>query len=63
MSKSLSSTEKRYSKIEIEAIDILYVLKKFHHYCFARELSIITDHTPLVAIFKKDVASQSHRLQ
>ena len=28
-----------------------------------REVSIITDHKPLVAIFKKDVATLSQRLQ
>ena len=27
--------------------------KKLHHYCFAREVSIITDHKTLVAILKK----------
>ena len=25
----------------------------FHHYCFVRENSIITDHKPLVAILKR----------
>ena len=44
VSKSLSSLEKRYSNIEREALDILYRLKKVHHYCFPREVSIITDH-------------------
>ena len=33
-SKSLSNTEKRYSNIEREALDILHGLKKFHHYYF-----------------------------
>ena len=61
--KSLSSTEKRYSNIEREALGILHVLKKFHHYCFAREVSIITDYKPLVAVLKKDVATLSQRLQ
>ena len=28
-------------------------LERFHHCCFAREVSIITDHKPLVAILKK----------
>ena len=51
--KSLSSTEKRYSHIERVALGILHGLEKFHHYCFAREVSIITDHTLLVAIFTK----------
>ena len=43
-SKGLTGTEKRYSKIEREAFGILYDLDKFHHYCFAKDVSIITDH-------------------
>ena len=39
------------------------VLKDFYHYCFAREVSIITNHTPLVAMFKKDVATLLQRIQ
>ena len=57
-SKSLTSAEQRYSSIKREALDILHGLKKFHHYSFAREVSIITDHKPLVAIFKKATLSQ-----
>ena len=56
-SKSLTGAEHRYSNIEREALGILQWLKKFHHYCFAREVLIITDHKPLVAIFKKDVGT------
>ena len=62
-SKSLSSAEKRYSSIEREALDILCGLEKFHHYSFAREARIITDHKLLVAIFKKDMTTLSQRLQ
>ena len=58
-SKSLNDAEQQYSNIEREALDILHGLEKFHHYCFAREVSIITDHKPLVPIFKKDVATLS----
>ena len=47
----------------MEALSILYRLKKFCHYCFAGEVSIITDHKPLVAICKKDVATLSQRIQ
>ena len=35
----------------------LHSLEKFYHYCFARGVSIITDHKPLEAIFKKDVTT------
>ena len=50
--KILTRVEIKYSNIEREALGIAYHLKKFHHYCFAREVSIITDHKPLAAIFK-----------
>ena len=36
-----------------EALCILHGLEKCHHHCFAREVSKIMDHKPLVAIFKK----------
>ena len=56
-SKSLTSAEWRYSNVECEALGMLHGLEKFHHYCFGREVLIITDHKPLVAMFKKDVAT------
>ena len=56
-SKTLTSAEQKYSNIERGALGILHGLNKFHHYWYVREISIITDHQPLVAIFKKDVAT------
>ena len=61
-SKSLTSTEQRYSNIKREALGILHGLERFCHYCFAREVSIITDHKPLVAVFKWDVVKLSQRI-
>ena len=58
-SKSLTGAEHRYSNIEREALGILHGLKKCHHYCFARNVYVITDHKPLVAISQKDVATLS----
>ena len=43
-SKSLTGAEHRYSNIEREALGILHGLEKFHHFCFARKVLIITDH-------------------
>ena len=54
-SKTLTGSEHRYSNIARETLAILHGLKKFHHYCFTREVHIITNHKPLVSIFKKDV--------
>ena len=50
-SKSLTDAEQRYNNIAREALGILHLLEKFHHYCFAREVLIITAHKPLVAVF------------
>ena len=33
------------------------------HYCFGREVLVITDHKLLVSIFKKDVATLSQPIQ
>ena len=63
VNKSLIRAEKRYSNIGREVLGILYGLETFCHYCFTREVSIITDHRPLVAIFKKDIATLPQGLQ
>ena len=52
-SKSLTSAECRYSNIGREALGMLHRLKKSHHYGFVRDVTVITDHKPLLAIFKK----------
>ena len=53
-SKSLTGAEQRYSNIKLEALWILHGLEKFQHYYFGREVLVITDHKPLIAMFKKE---------
>ena len=62
-SKSLTGIRHRYSNIEMEALGILHGLKKFHHYCFSRDVHVITDHKLLEAMFKKDMAMLSQCMQ
>ena len=62
-SKSLTGTDCRYSNIEREVLGIVHGLKKFHHYCFTREVHVITNHMPLVSTFKKDMAMLSQWIQ
>ena len=59
VSKILMGAEHRYSNIKCKALGILHGLEKFHHYCFGREVLVITDHKLLVSMFKKDVATLS----
>ena len=54
-SKSLSGTERRHSNIEREALHILHGLEMFHHYFFAREVSIITVNKMLVAMLSQQI--------
>ena len=58
-----STAGKRYSNMEGEPLGILHGLEKFHHYCFAWEVSLVTDDKPLLVNFSKGVATLSHRLQ
>ena len=62
-SQSLTSAERHYRNIGREAIGILCGLEKYHHHYFVHEGSIIIDHKPPMAVFGKDVAALSHRLQ
>ena len=62
-SKSLTGMECRYSNIKCKVLGILHGLEKFHHYCFSREVLIITDHKLLVSMFKKDIATLSQCIQ
>ena len=42
---------------------IVYGLEKFHQYTFAREVQVVTDHKPLVAISSKPLSKAPRRLQ
>ena len=47
---SLSSTEQRYPVIDKEALAIVWAIKNFFHYLYARKFILITDHKPLTQI-------------
>ena len=62
-SRSLNTTESRYSNIERECQAVMYGLEKFEYYLLGREVIVETDHSPLEQIFRKNLADAPARLQ
>ena len=49
----LSCAEWCHSNIEWDTVGMLYGLERFYHYCFAKEVCILTDHKALVLMISK----------
>lgn len=63
-SKALTDTEKNYSQMEKEMLAIVFGMKKFHTYVYGRnDLTVETDHLPLVRIMDKPLQQVPLRLQ
>lgn len=53
-SRSLNGAESRYATIELEALAIAWAVHKARHYLLGcPHFEVVTDHRPLVGIFKK----------
>lgn len=52
-SRTLNAAEKKYAQIQKEATAIIFGVKRFHQYLYARSVPFIlrTDHKPLISIF------------
>ena len=62
-SRALTETEKQYAQIEKEMLAIVYAMEKFRTYTYGRDITIESDHKPLVTIHKKPLQSAPKRLQ
>ena len=61
-SRTLSSTEQKYTTIEKELLAIIFATKYFRPYLYSRKFYIYTDHRPLVWLFNlKDPNSKLTR--
>ena len=61
-SKTLLSTESNYSNIEHELLGLLFAVTHFKHFTFGRLVHVITDHKPLVSLFRKSLVDSFPRL-
>lgn len=55
-SRTLTSAEKNYSVLERESLAIIFAVRKFHQYLYGNFVTIVTDHKPLVGLFREDKA-------
>ena len=61
-SKTLTTTESNYSNIEREMLGVIFSVLHLKHFTYGREVHIITDHKPLIALCAKNLATTSPRL-
>ncbi|KAL1447741.1 hypothetical protein WDU94_005516 [Cyamophila willieti] len=62
-SKSLTETQKQWAQIEKELFAIWFGCFRFHQYVYGQQVTIESDHKPLITIFKKALADIPNRLQ
>lgn len=53
-SRTLTAAEKNYSVLERESLAIIFGVRKFHQYLYGNFVTIITDHKPLVGLYRED---------
>ena len=62
-SKSLQDAECGYVTIELEALAVAWVMKKFHHFLYASHFTLETDQKLLETILAKSLTEATPRLQ
>ena len=57
-SRAMTRTEQdSYAQIEKELLAIVFGMERFHTYVYARQVTVETDHKPLISINKKALSS------
>lgn len=62
-SRTLKNAEKNYAPIEKEMLAIVFACKRFDQFILGNQVTIKTDHHPLISIFKKPLLNVPRRLQ
>ena len=53
-SRMLAPAECKYAQIEKEGLSVIFGLKHFHRYLYGRKFFIVTDHKPLLGLFREN---------
>ena len=61
-SRTLNAVERRYSQIDREALAITWGIERFHAYLYGMNITVLTDHKPLINIFRPNHKSPSPRM-
>ena len=60
-SRALSDVESRYSQTEREMLAVVWDVEHFHPYVYGAQFSVVTDHKPLIGIFKNHKQTSTDR--
>ena len=61
-SRCLTDAEKRYAPVELECLGIAWAIEKCRHYLLGNpNFRVVTDHRPLLGIFRKDLSDIDNR--
>ena len=62
-SRSLIDAETRYCNLERELLAVAWAVNHYRQYMYGRRFKIVSDHSPLQQIIKKDIRDSTTRLQ
>jgi hypothetical protein len=54
-SRSLAAAETRYAVTELEGLGVYWAIKHFKPYVYGRKFTVVTDHLPLVYMFRNNI--------
>ncbi|KAL5259137.1 hypothetical protein ACHWQZ_G009557 [Mnemiopsis leidyi] len=62
-SRSLTETQLSYAQMEKELLAIVFGAERFSQYIYGKEVTVLTDHKPLLSCLKKPVHKSPVRIQ